>query len=994
MRLSPGTRLRRYEIRTLIGEGGMGQVYVARDVELERNVAIKVLPSEVSGMADRLLRFSQEAKLTSALNHPNVAHVYEIGHEEGVHFIAMELVEGETLRERLGARTLSVSDTLELATQIASALAAAHAAGIVHRDIKPENVMIRPDGYVKVLDFGLAKLREFRGEEGATAVKTGPGMTMGTVDYMSPEQLEGGDIDARTDIFSLGVMLYEMLGGRRPFTGENTAAVMTSIMTREAPPISTVRNDVPQPVQSLLEKALAKKPQERFTSAGEMAAALKQAHTEAQVEAIRSEEVRRISGEVGTRVPVRRIGMIVGALIAVLAVVAAGTLVARQRRTRTAMGSLENAEKLLARHSYAEAFAAASAAGKVLAGEERVSSVIAASSDELSVTTSPPGARVFLQRFGDPAGRVLSGTTPVEKLRIPRGEYILSIEKEGYATVRLPLSTTPIRWNDVQVDQPPPPIRLTLRKSSEVPAGMVFVAGGEQQLGGWSRPSDRIVDLADFYIDEREVSNRDFQQFVREGGYRRRELWKHPFTDGEKTFSFEEGVARFRDSTGVPGPRGWAGGEPQAGKEDDPVTGVSWYEAAAYAEWKGKRLPSVYQWERAARPNKTSPFTSTLPWGLVSQGTDVAERANFSGKGVMPVTSMPFGLSPFGALHMAGNVTEWCRNPRPPGFTTRGGSWNDPVYNFGETGSYPPFYSDTSIGFRCVKETRADNQGDFGLSVAGYAPRYTAVDDAAFEEIRARYNYTRGNLNAEIIERKELPDWVREKIRFPAANGQTALAYLYLPRGYSPPYQIIHFIPAGDVDSGLRPATAAIEGRFVSLIRGGRAVFTVIIEGYQERPRDGELPPQQSPEYVDYLVSRVTDLRRGLDYIGTRKDIDSTRIGLIGPSAGSATGIVTAALDRRYRSVMFIGAGVRATDTGRQPAANRINFVPRISAPALLFQGKYDETVSLKSESEPLFALLKEPKRMELYEGGHAPHLEIAIPAMQKWLDETLGPVR
>src|SRR5258706_2207446 len=229
MSLSPNSSLAHYTIISKIGSGGMGEVYSAQDTKLDRKVAIKFLHEEVSKDADKLGRFIQEAKAASALNHPNILTVYGIGEVDGKNYIATELIDGQTLREHLSRKeTLQLNSILKIGVQVSEALSAAHQAGIVHRDIKPENIMVRKDGYAKVLDFGLAKLSEtpaLAGNEAANEdatrvqVNTTPGMVMGTVSYMSPEQARGNTTDARTDIWSLGVVLYEMLGGKVPFSG-------------------------------------------------------------------------------------------------------------------------------------------------------------------------------------------------------------------------------------------------------------------------------------------------------------------------------------------------------------------------------------------------------------------------------------------------------------------------------------------------------------------------------------------------------------------------------------------------------------------------------------------------------------------------------------------------------------------------------------------------------------------------------------------------------
>jgi eukaryotic-like serine/threonine-protein kinase len=225
MTLLAGTKLGRYEIRSQIGAGGMGEVYLAQDSKLDRKVALKILPADVSSDQRRMNRFIQEAKAASALNHPHILTIYEIGTTETSRFIATEFIDGETLRQRIGSG-MKLEEILEISIQIASALAAAHAAGIVHRDIKPENVMVRRDGYAKVLDFGLAKLTQLPSSMTDTEaptkamVNTGAGTVMGTANYMSPEQAKGTHVDARTDLWSVGALLYEMITGHLPFAGE------------------------------------------------------------------------------------------------------------------------------------------------------------------------------------------------------------------------------------------------------------------------------------------------------------------------------------------------------------------------------------------------------------------------------------------------------------------------------------------------------------------------------------------------------------------------------------------------------------------------------------------------------------------------------------------------------------------------------------------------------------------------------------------------------
>src|SRR6266516_2136885 len=279
--LLSGRAIGHYKISKRIGAGGMGEVYLATDMTAGREAALKLLPTRFTGDAERLKRFEQEAHAVVRLNHPNILTVYEIGEDHSTHYIASELIEGETLRQRLARGSMQLSEAVEIAIQVAGALAAAHQAGIVHRDVKPENIMLRPDGYVKVLDFGIAKLAEqevpvtIAEEDALLLVETNLGSILGTVRYMSPEQARGASVDRRTDIWSLGAVLYEMATGRAPFTGDTPREVMAAILATEPPPLTSYIARAPAELQQIISKTLRKEREERYQNAKEMLEALK-----------------------------------------------------------------------------------------------------------------------------------------------------------------------------------------------------------------------------------------------------------------------------------------------------------------------------------------------------------------------------------------------------------------------------------------------------------------------------------------------------------------------------------------------------------------------------------------------------------------------------------------------------------------------------------------------------------------------------------------------
>src|SRR5438128_4514295 len=295
MTIVAGTRLGRYEIRSKIGEGGMGEVYLAQDTKLERKVALKILPADVGTNRDRMERFIREAKSAAALSHPNIAQIFEIGEDAGTHYIAMEFIDGQTLREKIHQEGTPLRKLLRFLQHAAEGLAKAHAAGIVHRDLKPDNIMITREGHAKILDFGLAKLVEptqsSRASGGASELATAilqqhstPGAVLGTVGYMSPEQAQGkvSEIDHRSDIFSFGCILYEAITRRKAFEGKDAIDSLNKIIREQPTPITNFNPDVPYDLQRIVRRCLAKDPDERYQTIKDVAIEIKEVRRELQ----------------------------------------------------------------------------------------------------------------------------------------------------------------------------------------------------------------------------------------------------------------------------------------------------------------------------------------------------------------------------------------------------------------------------------------------------------------------------------------------------------------------------------------------------------------------------------------------------------------------------------------------------------------------------------------------------------------------------------------
>jgi formylglycine-generating enzyme required for sulfatase activity len=657
--------------------------------------------------------------------------------------------------------------------------------------------------------------------------------------------------------------------------------------------------------------------------------------------------------------------------VAVLLIAGVGSVaVWRFVRSQRALAELPVIEELAAKGRYFEAWDRAS---QLPGHHQRLTALMPVISDDLSVTTSPPGAQVHLTRFGSGV-RTLAGATPLRHLKIARGEYVISLEKPGLAPFERTISSALSRTED-------PALlgwNITVEHTfSNAPKQMARVPGGEYGLHSWDRPTDVRVPLNDYYIDKFEVSNREYKEFIDAGGY------VHPG---------EPAMQEFKDRTGLPGPRNWRSGTYPENMGDYPVTGINWYEAAAYARFRGKRLPTIFEWEKAARDDLRMFRGMIAPWGLL-QGDVLALRANFESAGAAPVSTFPFGMSPYGAYHMGDNVKEWCLNGYSNGFITAGGSWNDPPYRFGSYGSSPALWTSDTLGFRCVRPVTAETgqpAGAIRFDAKLKPPVYTPSSPQHFQAILRHYRYDRAPLNARVVSEQDLPDWRQLTIAYDGAVNSRVAALLCLPKNTVKPFQVIHYV-AGSAFGGV-PWVTFLSTRLAPHVRAGRAVFLVSVEGHAERPWPAghQKPDESSVKFRDQLVRWTTDFRRGFDYLETRDDIDKTRIALWNTS--SYVGPILAAVEDRYRSVVLMSGGFMG-GSASIAEANVLNFAAHIRAPKLQLVGRYDEGHRFLLGTQPAYNLLSEPKRQVVYDGGHLPPIETSVTVVNGWLDETMGKV-
>jgi serine/threonine protein kinase/formylglycine-generating enzyme required for sulfatase activity/dienelactone hydrolase len=1021
-KLKSGERLGSFEVVEMLGAGGMGEVYLAKDLRLNRLVALKILPSDSAVDINANRRFLREAQAAAALEHPNICTTHEIGAADGFSFIVMQYVEGETLSAKIKNGTIKPLGALDIAIQVADALSEAHARNIVHRDIKPANIIVSANNQVKVLDFGLAKRLVFDPADSESSFKTilsQPGMIMGTVSYMSPEQIRGAGVDTRSDLWSLGVCLYEMFFGKTPFAGENSVERLAAILYKEP----EQQEEIPVELQNILEKCLQKEPADRYQTAPELIVDLR--HLKQEMEFAEQLQIHATSGASDkeihetlaqflsenptiaghTTVQTHKIKrrtvwkkfVIFGLIVTILAI--GGWKFWEMRQIGWASDQISRIDELAKNERNFEAYDLALEVGKYIP-ESALQNVMPKISDTLSVNSETVGAKVYLRRFqadknGNFPERQFIGETPIVDLRIARGNYILQIEKDGFAPFERTISGTIPRIGGSFIETPPLKIEAKLITQDKTPPRMVFVPGGDYALVNWSRSTESKIHLDDYFIDKFEVSNAEFKEFITAGGYWKKEFWKVPITKDGKQIPLDEALQLFKDRTGLPAPRSWTNQNYADGKGDFPVTDITWYEAAAYAEFRGKRLPTIFQWEKAARDGTFDPRYNAMPWGFIRQGETTDNRANFRGTGTAAVTGNEFGMSPFGAFNMAGNVSEWNLNQSSEGFITSGGAWNDLAYSFGYYGEYPGFYSENRIGFRCVLNTNLTRDQGAEKIPPAETPEYKPSSDADFRTWLTHYEYDKKPLNAKTVETTETDAWQREKITFTGEGGDQAIAYLYLPKNYPRPVQVLHYVPPGDVVRGNRSLTDSIEMFAASFIKSGRAVFAVVLKGYVGRPFPSgyTLPENSTVEFRKQMVNWMTDLRRGVDYLETRDDLDKNKIGFLGISNGANVGLVLTAIETRYKTLVLESAGLEKDFLSRLPETSPIKFASQIKTQKLVINGRYDENYPLNTAAKPLFKLLREPKKIILYDGGHIPTDEFIVPTVNNWLDETLGAV-
>ncbi len=1029
-----GSQIGPYKLLQKIGEGGFGVVYMAeQERPVRRKVALKVIKPGMDSQ-EVISRFEAEEQALALMDHPNIARVFDAGAtESGRPYFVMELVKGIPITDFCDKSDLTPEERLGLFMSVCNAVQHAHQKGVIHRDIKPNNVLVTlHDGepVVKVIDFGVAKATNVRLTE--RTLFTRFEQMIGTPMYMSPEQAEmsGLDVDTRTDIYSLGVLLYELLTGSTPFDRsrlmeagldeirriireEEPVKPSTKISTLKqvAADVSKHRKTEPKRLSAALRgdldwivmKALEKDRRRRYETAKDFAQDIGRYLSSEPVEASPPSLIYR------TRKFVRRnrafvAGSTTAALMLVLLVAGGWKMSVSGLKTDIAERKLELAEKeriineklaeeakqervaeeqrrirsearqqklerrktdlptlrqRRTEENWAEAFELADRLRADFPEDEEILQLWREVSCKWTVVTEPPGAEVYRKPYADcESDWEQLGTSPLDAAS-RQGFFRWKIVKAGYETVEG--CSGP---KDVDIE-------TTLDSKGSAPTDMVRVTVASLH--------ERDVD---FLIDRYEVTNRQFMQFVQSSGYSKKEYWKHPFLrDGDKV-SWEDAVSCFVDATGKAGPSTWRNGAYPRNHGDYPVCGVSWYEAAAYAAFAQKRLPSIYDVQLASGKEFTG-------W--------IVPESNFDGPGPAEVGEYQ-GVGPFGTYDMAGNVKEWCWNQ---GTSQRrfifGGAWSDSQYMFGGRDARPPFDRSETNGFRCVIYlTPPDEQllADVVTDYRDYSQEQPVSDDA-FEAIQAMYEYDKKPLNAQVIRTEDSGHCRHEVVEFDATYGDDrVIAHLFLPKDAAPPYQTVIYFPGGHADDQPRfPRHAARYDVFPALLNSGRAVVWPVYMGTYER--GAGIGPSGVRDYVNRYVQQAHDLFRTVDYLQERPDIDVEKLAYLGSSWGARLGPVFLASEDRIRAAIFFHGGLHTRKAGLPREVDTLNFLPRVTIPSLMVNGKGDEIFPLETSQRPYFQHLgtaDADKEHCVVEGFHTVAIEHREREALRWLDRYFGP--
>jgi eukaryotic-like serine/threonine-protein kinase len=597
----------------------------------------------------------------------------------------------------------------------------------------------------------------------------------------------------------------------------------------------------------------------------------------------------------------------------------------------------------------------------------------------VSIESEPAGAEVFWKDYDTPAADWrLAGVTPFKDMKVPRDYLRLEVRKAGYQTIelavpRFSLSIRPIAEH------------LTMDPLGSLPENMVRIPKSTtgMEIIGLENYGPRNV--PEFLIDKFEVTNKQFKAFMDAGGYTNAGYWTLPILQGGKVIPLNAALVKFTDRTGRQGPAMWEAGSYPDGTENHPVTGVSWYEAAAYAAFAHKQLPTVFHWAAVADTTR-SEFLLPL--------------SNFSGKSTSAVGSLP-GYSTFGVYDLAGNAREWTFNQSGDSDQRfiLGGGWTDPSYAFNDSFTQPALDRSESNGFRCIKELADDSslaalRQSISMNFRDYS-KEKPVNDITFANFSRQFIYDRTPLGATIEKTTETDAWRAEVVSIDAGyNNERLVLHIFLPKSYTAPLQPVVFFSGsnGIHESKFDPTT--INSRLLFIMKSGRALIFPINKGTYERQDDLKSDLQDmTVRYKDHVIMWVKEYSRTIDYLETRKDMQADKVAYLGISWGGFMGGIIPAVEKRIKVVVLNVGGMEMEKA--LPEVDQINYLPRVTQPVLMLNGTYDMYFPVESSQKPMFRLLgtsQGQKRMLVYASGHLVPPTEFIKETLAWFDTYLGP--
>ncbi len=991
-----------YEILEEVGRGGMGVVYRARQRKLNRLVALKVLVGGTLLTTRAIERFRREASATARVRHPNVVPIHDVGERDGTHYYAMEFVEGPSLamaiaearkRRRTDDSSVrpllegsSVAEIVERMADLADGLAAVHAAKLIHRDIKPSNVIVDGEKRFVLVDFGLVQ-----DEESSTLTRSGT--LLGTLPYMAPEQIARRGVDERSDIYSFGVTLFEALTLRRPFEGANEHELTEAILFRDPPSPRKLNKWINHDLAIIVSHALEKEPERRYQSAADLADDLRRL---TRFEPIHARPPSRWIG-LTRKIRRHRMPVLLGVGLA-FAVLLASVLGWKgiadrrehQRIERVRGEAIPTIRRLIDSERYLEAYVSARKLEETLPDDPNLRDLWPRAALIVSIFSEPVGAAISIQAVARPEDAWFEvGTTPLEDVRFPRGVYRWRIEKEGYETVVRGPTGLPSGLKPQPIDSAPErtTAHFHLTRVGAITPGMVAVDGGAVYVAG------EKIELGEYWIDRSEVTNEAYQAFVDEGGYARPELWETMYQKDGRTLAWEEAMQLFVDRTGRPGPATWSDGRFPPGEALHPVSGVSWYEATAYAAFRDKELPTIHHWRDASCPTESA---SIVPY------------SNFSRDGAAPVMTHA-GVGSTGIYDMAGNVREWCSSADADAGERHfllGAAWGDASYMFTDDISASAWDRSPKNGLRCVSYPG----GRLRQKASLFAPYrrnpfgrdFRKVGTISDEEFRvyktALYSYDRG---APLEPRVESVDasattWREERVSFNAAyRGERMAAVLRLPKHGTPPYPAVIYFPGKAAQWQKKHSDSGEAYLTTFLVDRGYAVAYPIYDGTYERRFEGPEPARNTVVYRDWVVRLRQDLGRSIDYLITRQDIAADRIAYYGLSWGAMCGPIFLALEDRFRAGVLLMGGLPKWEATR--SADEVHFISRVTAPVILIGCELDHYYPVEESQKPLIDLagtVAENKKLVVLRGAGHGLLNLYIDQIEQnvfdWLERYL----